>query len=293
MKYRFMEDHRSRFTVAEMARHLGVNVSGYYSWRNRVPSPRAVKRAELEDKVKKIFFESRETYGSPRVYCELTRDGEECSLNTVAYIMRKLGLVAKAGRKFKVTTDSDHPYPPSPNLLAQQFNAAAPDEKWLSDITYIRTDEGWLYLCVILDVFSRKVVGWSMNDRISRDLLISAFHMAYNARRPKEGFIFHSDRGSQYASIEFRKLLKVRGIHQSMSGKGNCYDNSPAESFFKTLKTEEVYWRKYRTKAEAKINLFRYIEGFYNTRRIHSSLGYRSPKEFEMIYKMDKLRGAA
>ncbi|MDX9806114.1 MAG: IS3 family transposase [bacterium] len=293
MKYRFMEDHRSRFTVAEMASHLGVNVSGYYSWLNRIPSSRAVKRAELEDRVKKIFFESHETYGSPRVYCELTRDGEECSLNTVAYIMRKLGLVAKAGRKFKVTTDSDHPYPPSPNLLAQQFNAASPDEKWLSDITYIRTDEGWLYLCVILDVFSRKVVGWSMMDRISRDLLISAFHMAYNSRKPKEGFIFHSDRGSQYASMEFRKLLKVRGIHQSMSGKGNCYDNFPAESFFKTLKTEEVYWHKYRTKAEAKINLFRYIEGFYNTRRIHSSLGYRSPKEFEMIYKMDKLRGAA
>jgi transposase InsO family protein len=243
--------------------------------------------------VKSIFFNSHETYGSPRVYRELVKDGEECSLNTVAYIMRKMGLVAKAGRKFKVTTDSDHPLPPSPNLIRQQFAARKPDEKWLSDITYIRTSEGWLYLCVILDVFSRQVVGWSMKDRLSRDLVISAFHMAYNARKPEDGFIFHSDRGVQYASKEFRRLHNVRGALQSMSGRGNCYDNSPAESFFKTLKTEEVYWKRYRTKAEAKMELFRYIEGFYNTRRTHSSLGYISPKQFEIKYKLDKLRGAA
>lgn len=285
MKYRFMEENRSRFTVAKMAAHFGISVSSYYAWRNRKPSPRAIKRAELENKVKSIFFNSHETYGSPRVYRELLKDGEECSLNTVAYIMRKMGLVAKAGRKFKITTDSDHPLPPSPNLIRQQFAARKPDEKWLSDITYIRTGEGWLYLCVILDVFSRQVVGWSMKDRLSRDLVISAFHMAYNARKPEDGFIFHSDRGVQKTSRCERSTTEhVR--------RGNCYDNSPAESFFKTLKTEEVYWKRYRTKAEAKMELFRYIEGFYNTRRTHSSLGL-SPKQFEIKYKLDKLRGAA
>ena len=293
MKYQFIEQNRSRFTVAKMADHLGITVSSYYAWRNRKPSPRTIKRTELEYKIKRIFFASHETYGSPRVYVELIRKNEECSLNTVAYIMRKLGLVAKAGRKFKVTTNSNHPHPPSPNLIKQKFKARKPDEKWLSDITYIRTDEGWLYLCVILDVFSRQVVGWSMSDRINRDLVISAFHMAYNSRKPKEGLVFHSDRGSQYASRDLRSLLKTRKALQSMSGKGNCYDNAPAESFFKTLKTEEVYCKKYRTKTDAKVALFRYIEGFYNTKRIHSSLGYRSPKQFEMMYKMGKLRGAA
>lgn len=293
MKYEFVEKNRFRFTVAKMAYHLGITVSGYYAWRNRKPSSRAIERAALENKIKAVFKENGESYGSPRVHSRLVKKGADCSVNTVAYIMRKLNLVAKAGRKFKVTTNSDHPMPPSPNLVNQQFCANTPDEKWFSDITYIRTEEGWIYLCVILDVFSRSIVGWSMSDRISRELVVSAFHMAYNDRKPKEGLIFHSDRGSQYASKELRTLFSKRNVLQSMSGRGNCYDNAVSESFFKTLKTEEVYWQKYKTKAEARISLFRYIEGFYNTRRIHSSLGYRSPKEFEMIYKMDKLKGAA
>ena len=288
-----MKLYRYQFPLVKMAQVLSVSVSGYYRWKSRVPSARFLERERLKEAIKKIFKKSHETYGSPRIYKSLQVQGFSCSKNSVAYIMRKEGLVAKAGRKYKATTNSNHPHPPAPNLLNQNFRVMKPDSVWSSDITYIRTVEGWLYLAVIIDLCTRKVVGWAMSNRINKELVLSAFHMAYNARMPLDGLIFHSDRGVQYACKEFKKLLNTRGIVQSMSGRGNCYDNAPAESFFKTLKTEEVYWRTYYTREEAKIYLFKYIEGFYNTTRLHSSLGYKSPQEFEMNYKMGRINDVA
>ncbi len=285
MKYAFIEENRSRFAVEEMAEILGVKVGGYYSWRNRKPSAYSEWRRDLERRVVQIFYESRETYGSPRITETLLKQGFLVSENTVAYVMKKLDLKAKAGRKFKVTTDSDHPLRPSPNRLKQQFAVKRPDAVWVSDITYVWTRQGWLYLCVVIDLFSRKVVGWQTSDTLKQDLVISALNKAYLRRRPGPGLIFHSDRGKQYASKAFREHLKMYQMKQSMSRKGNCWDNAPAESFFHTIKVEELNWAVYTNRDEAQAAVFRYIEMFYNRLRIHSGISYATPEELEQNWK--------
>lgn len=285
MKYAFIKENRSRFAVGEMARMLGVKVGGYYSWKNRKPSAYSVWRRDLERRIFQIFHETRETYGSPRMTLELGKRGFPASKNTVAYVMQKLGLKAKAGRKFKVTTDSDHPLRPSPNRLRQQFAVQKPNAVWVSDITYIWTRQGWLYLCVIIDLFSRKVVGWQTSETLKQEMVIRALSKAYLQRKPAPGLIFHSDRGKQYASKAFREHLKMFKMKQSMSRKGNCWDNAPAESFFHTIKVEELNWALYANRDEARAAVFRYIETFYNRSRMHSGIAYATPEELEQNWK--------
>jgi transposase InsO family protein len=225
---------------------------------------------------------SRYTYGSPRITIELREQGDTCSKNRVARIMRENDIKAKTARKFKVTTNSKHNMPISENLLNQNFSVSTPDRVWVSDITYIRTLEGWLYLSIILDLYSRKIIGWSVSDRITKKVVTDALLKAIWNRKPSKGLIVHSDQGSQYASIEFRNIIKRFGFKQSMSGKGNCYDNAVAESFFHTIKTECVYSEVYKSKSEAKSAIFDYIEIFYNRQRRHSTIGYMSPVDFEI-----------
>jgi transposase InsO family protein len=281
MKYKFMKDNSKLFPVEKMALVLKVSRSSYYAWLNSGPSAHELRDKELQKEITRIFNENRKQYGSPRVYKELHGTEFSCARSRVARLMHKNGLVARQKRRFKVTTDSSHSYPVSPNLVNQNFSMDSINECWVSDITYIETMEGWLYLCSIIDLFSRRVVGWSMASHIRADLAIDALNMAFLNREPSEGLIFHSDRGIQYASTTFRGKLKSYKMIQSMSRKGNCWDNAPAESFFSTLKMEEVYNKKYRTREEAKQSIFEYIEVFYNRQRSHSFLDYTSPVKYE------------
>ncbi len=281
MKYRFISDHRFEFGVEKMCRVLKVSRSGYYSWRGRGKSVRQLKNKRLLGEITESYERNRKVYGSPRITEDLLANGIECSENRVARLMRINGIAVEPKRKFKVSTDSRHSLPVAENLLKQDFTADAPDRVWVSDITYIWTTHGWLYLAVILDLFSRKVVGWSMSELLTQEIVTDALIQAIWRRKPKAGLIFHSDRGSQYASKAFRDLLGEYSFLQSMSGKGNCYDNAVAESFFHTLKTEEVYLGKYDTRSEARQSVFDYIEMFYNRTRRHSTLGYLSPFDFE------------
>jgi len=287
MKYQFIKSNRSTFTVVKMCQVLEVTKSGYYGWIKNPESQRKRENKQLLKEIKKIFKKSRRTYGSPRITPALHDKGIRVSRNRVARIMRKNGIVAKMKRRFKVTTQSNHKYPYSPNLLNQNFFAAAANLIWLSDITYIRTLEGWLYLTVIIDLYNRKVIGWSMSDRLTTETTtVPALIHAYRSCQPLPGTIFHSDRGVQYADDDFRELLDSFNMIQSMSGTGNCYDNAVAESFFHTLKTELVYHERYRTRLEAKRSIFEYMEVFYNRFRKHSALGYKSPEEFgQLTYK--------
>jgi transposase InsO family protein len=238
----------------------------------------------LIEKIKDIHVESHRTYGSPRITDSLKDKGYVCSRPRVARLMRKNNIRAKTKRKFKITTNSKHHYPISPNLVNQDFSATALNQLWTSDITYIRTRQGWLYLTVILDVYNRQIVGWSMSNSLKAiHTTIPAFMAAYRRHRPGPGLIFHSDCGVQYACHEFRRLLKKYKITQSMSGKGNCYDNAITESFFSTLKTELVYSQRYITRKQAKLSIFKYIEIFYNRKRKHSSLGNKSPYEYIIL----------
>jgi transposase InsO family protein len=239
---------------------------------------------KLLEMIKKSYKESRGTYGSPRIVRDVREKGIRCGENRIARIMQKNQIVAKAKKKYKATTQSKHDHPVAPNLLEQDFSTSSPNQVWLSDLTYIWTEEGWLYLAVILDVFNRQIVGWGMGDRLTADLVLRAFHKAVGMRHPAPGLIFHSDRGVQYACLEFRKVLQENKMIQSMSGKGNCYDNAMMESFFHTLKTELIYFKKYQTRVEAKGEIFEYIGVFYNRIRRHSSLGYKSPLAFEQQY---------
>ena len=224
------------------------------------------------------------SYGAPRVQEELTAMGFSCGKKRVANIMTSAGIQARTKKKWKATTNSKHNYPVADNLVDQNFIATRPNELWTSDITYIWTKEGWLYLCVILDVFHRKIIGWSMNKNMSQDLVIAAFKQAYNRYKPTKGVVFHSDRGSQFAAHKFRNLLFAVGFKQSMSRKGNCYDNAVTETFFKTLKTEHVYFENYKSRNEAITSIFEYIEVFYNRERRHSKLGYLSPENYEKMF---------
>lgn len=264
-----------------MCRMLSVSRSGYYAWLVRSESARSVDNRRMLAKIRAIHARSRKTYGSPRVYKKLRADGEICGEGRVARLMAANGIRAKQKRKFRVTTDSRHNLPVAENVLSRQFDVAEPNRVWACDITYIPTGEGWLYLSAVMDLYSRKIVGWSMSDRLERPLVIDALIMAQRRRKPAEGMLHHSDRGSQYASHEYRTDLRMYGMTPSMSRKGDCWDNAPVESFFGTLKTELVHHRKYRTREEARRDIFEYIEVFYNRERLHSSLGYLSPTDFE------------
>lgn len=284
MKFKFIENNRRDFRIGKMCKILGVTRSGYHNYLKNRYSKRKLENRMILELINQIWKNSRYTYGYRRVHAELRSQGIYLNRKRVLRLMKKNNIKAKKKKKYKRTTNSNHSNYISPDLLNQKFITGSPNEAWVSDITYINTYEGWLYLAVILDLYSRKVVGWSMNSTMTSQLVIDALENAILDRKPEAGLIFHSDRGSQYSSIGFREVLKKHRIIQSMSSKGNCYDNAVAESFFHTLKTELVYWEKYSTRKEAKSSIFNFIEGFYNRRRLHSYLNYLSPFNFEELY---------
>jgi len=281
MKYKFIKANRSAYSIQKMCRVLEVSKSGYYKYQEKTPGQRDKDNEMILNRIKDIYKDNKGNYGSPRIKKQLDKDKIPCGKHRVARLMKENNIKAKTRRKFKVTTDSKHKYPVAANLLKREFNAADINQKWVSDITYIYTQEGWLYLAVILDLCSRKVVGWSMGHRITKDLTIKALRQAMSRRGIRAGLLLHSDRGSQYACHDYVHLVKENSFIQSMSGKGNCYDNAVIESFFKTLKMELVYWEQYVTRDQARKSIFEYIECYYNTKRMHSSLDYMSPQEFE------------
>jgi putative transposase len=284
MRFQFIEEHRGEFPVIPMCGVLDVSPSGYYAWRGRPPSAREMANRELMDKIEAVFEESDETYGSPRVYRALKAQGVAVSKNRVARLMRLRSLRPKQVRRFRGTTRRNETDRAAPNRLKRDFSADAPDQKWLADITYIPTLEGWLYLAAILDLFSRRIVGWAMSDRMTTELTLRALQMAIRQRRPGPGLIHHSDQGSQYTDGRYQAVLAAHSIQVSMNGVGTWYDNAPMESFFGTLKSERVHHAVYRTRDEASPDVFYYIEGFYNRRRLHSSLDYLSPEAYEQFY---------
>jgi transposase InsO family protein len=285
MRYEFIDHHRSALRVTKMCQVLEVSRSAYYAYRRRPKSPRERNNEWLVEKIKEIYRRSRRSYGSPRITAELHDQGICCGHNRVARLMRQNDIMAKRKRRFKVTTHSRHKLPVAPNLVDRQFLVDAPDQLWVSDITYIHTLQGWLYLAAILDVYSRQIVGWSMDAFLGQELVLRALRQALGRRQPAQGLIFHSDRGVQYASQSVRTLLADWTLRQSMSGKGNCYDNAIMESFFATLKTELIYEQTYQSRAEARQSVFEYIEVFYNRFRKHSALRYLSPAQFEKQLK--------
>jgi transposase InsO family protein len=267
--------------VALLCRVLEVSRSGYYAWEGHEVSARQKANAGLVERIRQVHQDSRRTYGSPRVRAELKAQGQPVGRHRVARLMREVGLRARQRSRFVHTTDSRHGLPVAPNVLARDFNPSKPDRSWATDITYVPTREGWVYLAVALDLFSRRVIGWAMDRCIDRHLVLSALDMALKGRRPPPGLLHHSDGGSQYASADYQRALADRGIRCSMSRKGNCWDNAVVESFFSTLKTELVHEADFSTRESAKGALFEFIEVFYNRKRRHSSLGYVSPVEFE------------
>jgi transposase InsO family protein len=276
-----MQAHEGQFSVSAMCRVLDVAGSGYYAWKRRAASPRDEENGRLDADIQRIFDRHKGRYGAPRVAVELEAEGWQVSRRRVAKRMRALGLRAKAAKKFKATTQSKHNLPVAPNRLEQDFTAAAANRKWVSDITYLWTEAGWLYLAVVLDLYSRAVVGWAMAERMTRELVIAALTMAVWRRRPGRGLVVHSDRGSQYASGDYQEALETHGFLCSMSKKGDCYDNAAMESFFHSLKVEQVNGCRYQTREEAKADVFEYIETYYNPVRRHSTLNYLSPRDFE------------
>jgi len=285
MRYRFIKDHTSQFRVWPMCRVLRVSTSGFYAWLGRGESERAVKDRALVERIVEIHRRSGSTYGSRRVYQELVGEGVRCSRGRIARLMRVNSVSARRRRRFVVTTDSKHNLPVAPNLLNRQFISAGPNLVWASDITYVWTLEGWLYLAAVIDLHSRMVVGWSMSERLAAPLVLDALTMAISRRDLAAGLIHHSDRGSQYAGADYQRMLASAGMVCSMSRKGDCYDNAVVESFFGSLKTERVHRQQYLTRDQARRDIFAYIELFYNRRRLHSSLGYLSPVQFEAAAK--------
>ena len=281
MRYDFVERHRGRWPIRLMCRVLRVSPGGYYGWRGRPQSSRAAGREALVVSIKAIHGEVKARYGSPRIHAELVARGEPCCVNTVARLMRQEGIAAKTRRKFRVTTDSNHDRPVAENVLDRQFEPEAANRAWTADITYVATGEGWLYLAAVEDLYSRRIVGWSMGSRIDSRLVVDALEMALARRLPDEGLVAHSDRGSQYASAHYRGLLAGHGITCSMSRRANCRDNAPMESFFASLKKELTRGESFATREEARASIFEYIEVFFNRVRRHSSLGYMSPAEYE------------
>ena len=284
MTFAWVEERKGEWPVAVLCRALGVSRSGFYAWRSREPSAAAVRREELTEQVAAIHAEAKGRYGSPRIHAELVGRGHGCCVNTVARIMREAGIAARTKRKFRQTTDSNHALPVAENVLDREFDTGEPNASWVADVTYIPTREGWLYLAAVEDLFSRRVVGWSMDATMTSRLVVDALEMALAGRDPGPGLVAHSDRGSQYASEHYQRRLGEEGIVCSMSRRGNCWDNAPMESFFATLKKELVHDEDYTTRAEAKASIFEYIEAFYNRVRRHSALGYVAPAEYERAH---------
>ena len=282
MTFRFIDSNREHWPVRLLCETLEVSTAGYYAWRQRPISARQQRRDALVVDIRTIHAEVQARYGSPRIHAELAARGQDCCVNTVAKLMRDEGIAAKTARKFRcTTTDSHHDLPVADNVLDRQFNPSGANETWLADITYIPTREGWLYLAAVEDLYSRRVVGWSMAEHMESRLVVDALAMAVQRRLPEEGLLAHSDRGSQYASEHYQLLLAKHGIDCSMSRRGDCWDNAPMESFFASLKKELVHDADFATQAEARAALVEYIEVFYNNQRRHSSLGYVSPAEYE------------
>ena len=280
MKYAWIDEHRRTYGLAECCGVLGVSISGYQAWkRGGSPNRKRLTDAQMLALIQAIHSELKGAYGSPRMVRELRDRGFPASKGRVERLMRENGIRARHKRRFKATTDSKHALPVAPNLLARDFTPTKPNLAWSADMTYIWTDEGWLYLAVVLDLFNREVVGWSIKPRMTTDIVIDALTMAWFRRKPASGLVHHSDRGSQYASLAFQARLKKYGMVCSMSRKGNCWDNAPTESFFNSLKNERVHGTRYGTRAEAIADLFDYIEPFYNRRHRNSTLGYASPKQ--------------
>ena len=273
-----------------MCRVLQVSTSGYYAWRRPAASKEEDERLLVE--IKAVYVESKRRYGSPRIHRKLRQQGIRCGEKRVARLMREHGLRARRRRRFKATTDSKHTLPVAANVLERQFEVEVPDARWAADITYVWTRQGWLYLAIVMDLFSRRIVGWSMQETMERSLVISALEMALKARRPPPGLLHHSDRGSQYASGDYQKWLEQAGCTCSMSRRGNCWDNAPVESFFSTLKMELVHERRYETRQQARAEIFEFIEIWYR-QRLHSSLGYLSPADYEAKMAVQTLPNAA
>ena len=292
MKYAWIKRHRRQFPVAVMCRSLKVSTSGYYDSVKRTPCPQLIRRSSIAQAAAVSYFESKRIYGHRKVHEDLIAEGVICCKETVRRIMRDIGLFSRIKRKFVVTTDSDHALTIAENIINRNFTADAPDQKWAADITYIPTKVGWLYLAVVMDLFSRRIVGWSMSDTIDSELVQSAMRQALADRRPEAGLIHHSDRGVQYASGNFQKLLDDNNAICSMSRKGNCWDNACVESFFGSLKNEWVKGKIYETFDAAKKDIFNYIEMFYNRKRRHASLGYVSPVVYEEMHEMKQNRAA-
>jgi putative transposase len=291
--YAFVEAEKANHRISRMCRALKVSKSGFYGWRDRPPSARAQADARLLEKITRIHRDSRETYGAPRIHIELRALGVRCARKRVARLMREAGLFGCGGRRRRKARTTLGPQseriPPAPDLVKRNFTPEAPDRLWVADITYVRTWEGWLYLSFVLDSYSRKIVGWSMSNRLKTDLVVDAVNMAIYNRRPAPGLIHHSDRGSQYTSVEFGSRLKEEGLLPSIGSVADAYDNSMAESFVSTLKRELIHRHSWPNRQTVRTAIFEYIEGFYNTRRRHSALGHLSPTEYEEV----RLRGGA
>jgi putative transposase len=281
VRYQFIRDNQSQFHIEIMCRALDVSRSGFYAWLKRPKSKRAIANDKLLEKIKQAHRKSRKTYGGRRIHKQLVSESENCSKNRVARLMRRYGIIAKTKRKFRATTNSKHSLPVAENLLNRQFEVDAPNKVWAADITYIPTDEGWLYLAAVMDLGSKMIVGFSMGERMTKELATEALKRAIRQRKPGKGLLHHSDRGVQYASNDYQDLLTKHGMICSMSRKGDCWDNAAMESFFGSLKMECTHHRRYHSRSEARRDIFYYIEVFYNNERLHSKLGYMSPAQFE------------
>jgi putative transposase len=282
VRYAFIRDHQEQWPVRLLCQVLEVSPGGFYAWQARPRSAAEQRRDGLVVQLQAVHREMKARYGSPRLHAELVARGQTCCENTVAKLMRAHGIQAKTARKFRSTTDSNHDRPVAANVLDRQFEPTAANQTWTADITYIPTRKGWLYLAAVEDLYSRQIVGWAMGERIDSRLVVDALGMAVGRRCPGAGLVAHSDRGSQYASEHYQRLLASQGITCSMSRRGNCWDNAPMESFFASLKKELVHDEDYQTRAEARASVFEYIEAFYNRVRRHSALGYKSPVEYEL-----------
>jgi putative transposase len=292
VRYAWIREHQNEYPVQMMCVVLDVSDSGYYDWRDRPPSDRQQRHQQIAQAAARAHYQYDRIYGYRKVHEELAADGVGCSQDMVRQVMRENGLKSKVKRKFVITTDSDHAEPVADNILDRDFSAERPNEKWVADITYIATGEGWLYLAAVMDLFSRRIVGWATSENIDAALATSALQAAIEQRSPDAGLLHHSDRGVQYASKDYQAILRTCGMTCSMSRKGNCWDNAVMENFFSSLKSEWLEDRTFATRQTAKESLFKYIEVFYNRQRRHASLGYVSPAAYEEQYEIARLRAA-
>ncbi|QDF27038.1 IS3 family transposase (plasmid) [Bacillus tropicus] len=286
VKFKFIHRHRFTYRVEKMCQVLHVSRSGYYKWKHQTKSPKQIQREQITKEIHRIFLESRCLYGSPKVTSILRQKGKQISQKTVARIMKKQGLQSRTVKKYKATTNSKHSYPIQENVLNRQFKVKKPNQVWVADITYVSTKEGWLYVASLMDLYSRKIVGWHADRTMTKELVLKALQQAYFRQKPEGSVLHHSDRGSQYASHDYQKQLEQYGMQCSMSRKGNCYDNACIESFHGVLKKELIYQQQYTTRAQAQQDIWEYIEIFYNRKRIHSANGYLSPIEKERMYAL-------